>query len=276
MTVNVSASNMAPNAVANFSGDLLPGSLITLDGSVSNDPDGSPQPLSFLWQFAALPNDSLLSNQDINNAQLAIADFVPDVLGVYEVRLTVSDGDLSNTALLTISIDSLPVNIAPIAQAGNDQQVELGESVNLDGSASNDPDGGPATLSYLWQFLSVPSGSQTSNTSISNSSSALSEFLPDVAGSYALQLSVSDGEDTDTDSVIVVVNDILPQPEVCDVNGDLFIDQVDIGLIMARLNTPASGPNDRADGNGDGSINVLDARVCALRCTLPRCAPQPE
>ncbi len=60
---------------------------------------------------------------------------------------------------------------------------------------------------------------------------------------------------------------------VCDVNGDLSIDRTDIGLIAAARNTPASGPGDPRDFNGDGTITVNDARGCVLQCTNARCAP---
>ena len=40
------------------------------------------------------------------------------------------------------------VNNAPIANAGNDQSVTGGDTVNLNGSASSDPDGD--TLTFLW------------------------------------------------------------------------------------------------------------------------------
>jgi len=41
---------------------------------------------------------------------------------------------------------------------------------------------------------------------------------------------------------------------------------------MAARNTPASGPDDPRDLDGDGMITVLDARKLVLLCTLPRCA----
>ncbi len=62
-------------------------------------------------------------------------------------------------------------------------------------------------------------------------------------------------------------------PVVCDVNNDLQIDRSDIQLIFAARNTPASGPDDPRDQDGDGTITVLDGRQCVLQCTNPNCAP---
>ena len=66
---------------------------------------------------------------------------------------------------------------------------------------------------------------------------------------------------------------------VCDVNGDGVIDRIDIQLISAARNQPASGPDDPRDADGDGMITVRDARICSQRCTLPNCeipAPVPD
>ncbi len=60
---------------------------------------------------------------------------------------------------------------------------------------------------------------------------------------------------------------------VCDTNNDQSIDITDIQAIFAARNSPASGPNDPRDFNGDGTITVNDARGCVLQCTNARCAP---
>lgn len=62
---------------------------------------------------------------------------------------------------------------------------------------------------------------------------------------------------------------------MCDINGDNVVDTTDIMKIFARRNTQANGPDDPADLNGDGVINVLDARGCVLQCTFTNCAVQP-
>jgi alpha-tubulin suppressor-like RCC1 family protein len=57
-----------------------------------------------------------------------------------------------------------------------------------------------------------------------------------------------------------------------DVNGDGVVDTTDVNLVLAARNTPASGPNDVRDVDGDGMITALDARKVTLLCTYPRCA----
>ncbi len=58
----------------------------------------------------------------------------------------------------------------------------------------------------------------------------------------------------------------------CDIDVDGDIDLNDISLIMAARNTPATGPTDPRDADGDGQITVLDATKCKLQCTLASCA----
>lgn len=58
----------------------------------------------------------------------------------------------------------------------------------------------------------------------------------------------------------------------CDINGDGAVNTTDINAINAARNTPSSGACDRRDADGNGTINVNDARQCAVRCTKPNCA----
>lgn len=73
-------------------------------------------------------------------------------------------------------------------------------------------------------------------------------------------------------STIPVEATCISSTELCDVNSDGQIDNVDINLIFAARGTPAS-PRDPRDANADGRITVNDSRACVLRCTNRRCAP---
>jgi hypothetical protein len=59
----------------------------------------------------------------------------------------------------------------------------------------------------------------------------------------------------------------------CDMDGDADIDKLDIAAITKLRNKPAS-TNPKADADGNGTINVNDARACTLLCTRPSCATQ--
>ncbi|TNE49052.1 MAG: hypothetical protein EP343_14385 [Deltaproteobacteria bacterium] len=94
----------------------------------------------------------------------------------------------------------VPRNAPPVAEAGQDQEVNLKEEVFLDGGGSFDPD--VDTLSFSWTFTSKPDGSAAT---INKANEIKASFSPDVAGTYVIQLEVNDGTATGTDTVTITV-----------------------------------------------------------------------
>jgi hypothetical protein len=56
-----------------------------------------------------------------------------------------------------------------------------------------------------------------------------------------------------------------------DYNHDGVIDQNDVSLLIAQLNTTVPPGNPNMDLNQDGVINILDARLLVTQCTNPGC-----
>jgi RHS repeat-associated protein len=101
---------------------------------------------------------------------------------------------------------TLSQNSAPVANAGQDQQVRVGDLVTLDGRNSYDPDGD--LITYNWTITSAPSGS---NAALDNPISVMPTFVPDKPGNYVVLLTVNDGKvDSSPDDAIV----IAAQPNV--------------------------------------------------------------
>jgi hypothetical protein len=75
----------------------------------------------------------------------------------------------------------------PVAAAGPDRAVLVGDTVMLDASASSDPEG--ATLTYSWS-LSTPPGS---SATLADPTTATPSFTADVEGRFQLRLVVEDG-----------------------------------------------------------------------------------
>ena len=86
--------------------------------------------------------------------------------------------------------------------AGSFTNVTIGDTVQLDGSGSSDPDGD--TLSYSWIIVTQPAGS---SAALSDSSLANPTFIADEAGTYVLELVVNDGAvDSNPDQVRIFVS----------------------------------------------------------------------
>lgn len=153
-------------------------------------------------------------------------------------------------------------NLRPLANAGSDLIARRGSLVRLSAASSKDPDAGPTPLSYSWVTLAPPAG-----IALNGDNSSQPTFQPSIAGRYTFGLTVHDGLLTSVmDTVLVTV------PKLGDIDRDDDVDSDDLNLILAARNTPANGPNDLRDLNGDGKIDALDSRKLVTLCTRPRCA----
>lgn len=182
--------NKPPTAVAGQARVVPVGSEVQLDGTESSDPDGDL--LSFEWTIASKPSGSEAA---LNNSSSRTPRFTADKAGEYEIELSVSDD--SETAKDIVVIRA---NTEPIANAGVDQTIPIGEEVILNGSESSDPDGD--ALTHSWVFISRPDGSEAT---LKNASGPSSSFNPDVIGLYTLELTVSDGHAEAKDRINVNV-----------------------------------------------------------------------
>ena len=169
--------NAPPSANAGPDMSATVGEAVQLHGS-GHDADGDH--LTYSWTFSSRPPGS---SATLSGATNASASFVPDKGGAYVARLTVSDGTASASDDCTITVNS-----PPTADAGPDQDVTVGDTVQLDGTGSADPEG--STLTFGWAFESRPPGSAAS---LQNPTSATPSFVPDIAGVYVVRLVVTDG-----------------------------------------------------------------------------------
>ena len=178
-----------PVADARASAAAVTGEVVSLDGSRSYDPLG--RPLTYSWTLSSAPANSALSLVDSSEA--AVASMTPDVAGQYVVSLVVDNGLISSvpdTAYVEVSSADPQ---APHADAGRDRpHVEDCTAVEMDGAGSYDPDGG--MLDYEWTLQSKPEGSLTSSDSFGDRGAEVTDFYPDIAGTYTISLAVHDGE----------------------------------------------------------------------------------
>ena len=210
--------NQPPLAVADAPEVAVAGALVVLDGSHSVDPEGAP--LTYTWaQTGGL-------GIDLFDPLTAQASFiVPQTRDTFTFQLTVTDpAGASDTA----DVQVLVGNHAPVALAGDDQAVDPGVPVTLDGSGSSDPDGDPITI--RWQqiagppvILDNPLGAQPSFTA------------PDMRASVVFELTVSDGLVTVTDSVTI---NVANRPPVADAGPDRAVGRGERVTLNGSANDP--------------------------------------
>jgi hypothetical protein len=121
--------------------------------------------------------------------------------GEHIITLIATDEDgMSVQASISVVVLEAP-NTQPIADAGPDRQVIIGDEVQLNGGGSFDPDEDP--LSFSWRFVSAPDGAVGPAT-LQSPTSDSPHFRARLAGIYIIELVVRDGEvDSIPDQVIV-------------------------------------------------------------------------
>ncbi len=123
--------------------------------------------------------------------------------GEHQVCVTAHGRDVAGEGSVT-HCETVQSNQTPTADAGDDVSVDEGGVVSLDGTGSTDPDSDP--LTYSWKLLEQE-GAPVALTS--PTSSAPSFVAPD-DGEYTFELTVSDGQETATDTVAVAVSNGAP------------------------------------------------------------------
>ncbi len=212
ITAQAVVVNTAPMASAGTDQNVSVGDTVALDGSGSTDADGDA--LTFSWSLSSTPGGSTATLSDVAAMN---PTFVADVAGAYVAQLIVNDGALNSTPdSIMLTAQVVVVNTPPVANAGLDQSLLVGDTAMLDGGSSSDADGDPLTFSWS---LSVPTGSAAT---VSDTGAVAPTFVADVDGDYVAQLIVNDGQDDSTpDSVIVVVAPVLGnQPPVANAGAD--------------------------------------------------------
>ncbi|MBX2963560.1 MAG: tandem-95 repeat protein [Cyclobacteriaceae bacterium] len=235
VTVNVLPAAVNQPPVANAGPDrvlTLPTNNTTLLGS-GTDADGTI--VSYEWIQLTGPAATLLN---ATTPTLTIQDLVA---GVYDFSLTVTDDQgATGTDVARVTVNALPVNQPPVANAGPDRTINLPTNIaTLNGSGS-DSDG--SIVRYLWTKVSGPTVIM-GNVNIPNLS--LSEL---VEGTYRFRLEVedNDGAIATDDAMVFVIAAAVNQPPVVSSGGNKSIF---LPTNSTTLNGSASDP--------DGSITAV-------------------
>ena len=222
--LTIGTSNTPPVADAGLDISIsYIGETIILDANGSYDPDGDD--ITYEWQIVDSPDGSVAT---VVPPTVALSSFIVDKHGDYEIQLTVTDEFEAESEPTTIraSFD----NLAPVADAGNNQNVLVWSTVNLDGTESTDAN--LDDLTYNWDLVSTP---EFSTASLDSPSSPTPSFVADLVGSYVISLVVFDGWDYSLPSN-VVVEAISTVDDLTDLLGELIdvINGLDDGVFKNK------------------------------------------
>ncbi len=186
------ADNVQDNAPVGNAGDdqtAAAGSAVSFNGGASSDDKGI---ASYSWDFDA-------SNGITSEATGVTATYTYGTAGNYVVTLTVTDtnGQTSTDTMNVVVTAAVSADVAPIANAGDDQTAAAGSAVSFNGGASSDDKG---VASYSWDF-------DASNGITSEATGKTTTKTYTTAGTYTVTLTVTDtAGQTATDTVTVVVS----------------------------------------------------------------------
>lgn len=211
----IGAPNQSPAVDAGTDQTVYEGTTVQLAGTAS-DPDGTIVAIS--WRQIAGPAISLDDSTSLT-AQFVAPSVSSDTSVVLEVSATDNAG-AGSTDQVTITVQTM--GASPIADAGLDQAVIVNTVVTLDGTASSDADGDP--LSYEWRILSAPA---SSSATLSASDVVTPDLVPDVPGTYEVELIVRDA-----------INSSAPDTTVITAGTEIAGGVYGSGLTLTALDSP--------------------------------------
>lgn len=164
-----------------------------LDGAVTDD--GNPNPpaaVTTTWSQVSGPSVATFANANAQNTSVTFSG-----AGVYVLRLTAHDGELTADDDVTITVN--PNHQPPVVNAGPDKTVSLPADAALNGAVTDDGlPNPPGAVTTSWSQVSGPGVVTFTDASAQDTTAAFS-----AAGIYVLRLTADDGELTASDDLVV-------------------------------------------------------------------------
>jgi RHS repeat-associated protein/uncharacterized repeat protein (TIGR01451 family) len=233
--------NQAPVVRAgNDTAITLPAAL-QLAGSVTDDglPEGSA--MAVAWIRVSGPGTVAFEDR---NAAATRASFSQQ--GIYVLRLTATDGELTTSDELTVTVNPASIlNQPPEVEAGPDQTITLSDALALRGDVLDDGRPVGAALIVTWSKVSGPGA-----VLFSDPGHALTTATFGAAGTYVLRLSASDSQFTASDEVTVTVTPPvrLNQPPVVDAGPSQILELPNAAVLQGIVTD---------DGLPQGGVLIL-------------------
>lgn len=253
------SNNNAPSVSAGEDQAIyLPDTSVVLNGSAVDD--GLPAcggSLTFAWTKVSGPGTVTFAPA---NAATTTATF--STPGVYVLRLTASDSELSASDEVTVRFNQQ--NQAPVVSAGPDLTIPLNGTATLNGSVTDDGLPINATVITLWTMVSGPGLVTFARAQDHITTATFSE-----AGVYVLRLTATDSALTASDEMTVTVSPpnqapvvnaggdfAITQPGTARLNGSVADDGLPLGSSVTVAWTQVSGPGIATFANASAAITT--------------------
>ncbi len=243
-TLQVTVNNAAPApAIVGAPTNSDEGTLISL--SVTENDPGSADTFTYLWQVSAT------NGQIIANGTNSTFNFTPNDNGTYTVTLTVTDDDGGmgmDTAIITVD------NAAPAVNAGSDQTVNEGDTVNISAAFTD-----PSSVDTFTATIDWGDGSPLVNVNPATSPIAAGHVYTD-NGVFTVTVTVTDDDGgTSSDTLQVTVNNVAP---AVNAGSDQTVNEGDTVNISPTFTDAGSSDTFTATidwGDGSALVNVNPA-----------------
>jgi hypothetical protein len=215
-------------AVAASTSDPSPhiGEVVMLDAAVTDEDTvegcaAHAAAFAYAWSLAELPAGSRAA---LNATGIRAPSFVVDVPGVYRARVIATDptGKASQVREISVTAGACGGQ-APLASAVTTGATapKTGDTLSLHTSVTDADTSAAcaahaATFEYAWSFEALPAGSRAS---LNDVGIAEPSFVPDVPGTYALKVVVTDPtgrQATALGNVVVAAAPIVPEETACE------------------------------------------------------------
>lgn len=244
-TTTVTVTNTAP--VANAGGPYAVhwGIPVTLDASLSSDPDNDAIQ-TYSWNFGDGTTGS--GAQPVHTYQAP---------GSYAAQLIVSDSQNDSVAVTT-TVEV--TNTAPVASIGGPYDALRAQSITISGGVSTDPDGDSIT-SYLWDF-----GDGITQTTTTSSV----EYIYTNLGTFTITLVVSDGfnQSVPVTTTVVVTN----SPPVANAGNRQYFNEDTIGTLDGSASYDIDGTIViyKWEQTGGKKVKLLSTDQAVVTFKVPR------
>ena len=243
-------ANRPPQAVAGTDQVVTLPAATALAGKAFDD--GLPKPpgaVTFAWSKISGPGSVAFGS-----AASAGTSATFSAPGAYLLRLTASDGQLTGSDDLQITVNAAPPgNRAPQVNAGAPQTITLpANSVTLSGTVTDDGlPNPPGAVALAWTKDSGPGTVTFGNAGAASTAATFS-----AAGSYVLRLTANDGQLSNFATIAITVNAAAPTNQAPQVNAGP--DRVVTYPAAASLSGSAT---DDGLPNPPAAVNVIWSQV---------------